>query len=73
MKISLTGIAIVMLISAVIGALLWPYSINSWLLFVGKPASITWWQGALIGFIPFIGQATIPVAFITWVLMLFLI
>jgi len=62
-----------MIICAVIGALLWPYSINTWLVYFGKAPSIVWWHGALLGFCPGIGQATIPVAVITWILMLFLV
>lgn len=73
MKIGGSILLIVMIISIAIGAVLWPYTINSWLIFFGKAPTIVWWQGALIGFIPVIGQATVPVAFITWVLMLFLI
>lgn len=75
MKLSEMGFVIgfVLLICAAIGAFLWPYSINAWLVFFGKPASVLWWHGAILGFVPVIGQATIPVAFITWVLMLFLV
>jgi len=66
-------ILVILIISALIGAWLWPYTINTWLIYFGKAAKITHMQGALIGFIPFIGQATVPAAFITWVLMLFLV
>ena len=66
-------IFVVMLICAVIGAILWPYSINTWLVYFGKEPAIVAWQGAIIGFVPVVGQATIPVAFVTWVLMLFLV
>jgi hypothetical protein len=54
--------------------LCWPYALNAWLDFAGKPHAITWWQGALIGFIPFIGRVRVSasVAFITFVLLLFL-
>lgn len=71
-KIGCSGLIIILAICTVIGALLWPYSINTWLVFFGKPPVVTWWQGALLGFCPGIGQITIPVAVITWVLMLFL-
>lgn len=63
-------IIIIMIISAIIGALLWPYSINAWLVFLHKTPCVVWWQGALLGFCPVIGQATIPVAVITWILMM---
>ena len=63
---------IIMAIMAAFGAFLWPYTLNSWLAFFGKPESIVWWQGVILGFIPFIGHITIPAAIITWILMLFL-
>lgn len=62
----------VLIISAIIGAYTWTYSINTWLTYFGKEPSIVWWQGSLIGFVPYLGQASIPVAVITWILMLFL-
>lgn len=64
---------IIMAVCALIGAFLWPYSLNAWLAFFGKPETIVWWHGALLGFCPVIGQATIPVAVVTWILMLFLV
>lgn len=54
------------------GAFCWPYVLNTWLVFIGKEAVIVWWQGALLGFVPFLGQCTILIAVITWLLMLFL-
>lgn len=62
----------ILLISAAIGAFCWPYTINTWLDFAGKPQTIVWWQGALLGFVPWLGQSSIPAAVITWILMLFL-
>lgn len=64
-------ILIVLCIFAAIGAVCWPYTINTWLVFFGKPATIVWWQGALLGFVPGLGQVSIPAAVITWILMLF--
>lgn len=29
------------IISAIAGAFLWPYTLNSWLIFLGKPPSVT--------------------------------
>ena len=69
---SLAPMLIVMLILAIIGAFCWPYALNTWLTYLGKEAMITWWQGAILGFLPVIGYLTIPVAVITWILMLFL-
>ena len=65
-------ILILLGISSIIGGFLWPYTINSWLLFFNKEASIVFWQGCLLGLAPFIGQASIPAAIITWILMLFI-
>lgn len=60
-------------ISFAIGAVLWPYTINTWLVYAGKPASIEWWMGGLIGLVPGLGQFSFPAAVITWIIMLFLI
>lgn len=65
-------IIFVLIISATIGAFCWPYTINTWLHYFGKPVGIVWWQGALIGFCPWIGQASIPAAVVTFILMFFL-
>ena len=64
---------IVLAIGAAVGAFCWPYTINSWLVFMGKAPHIVWWQGALIGFCPFIGQLSIPAVVVTWILMIFLV
>lgn len=70
--VGFVGVLFVLFISAVIGAVCWTYTINSWLVFAGKPPSVLWWHGALIGFVPYVGQASIPAAVITWVAMMFL-
>ena len=63
---------IALLISAIIGAILWPYTINIWLIYFGKQPIFTWYYGAILGFIPAIRQLTIPLAIITWIAMIFL-
>lgn len=70
MKVQFGVIAVVLFLSAAIGALCWPYALNEWLLFLGKPPSVVWWHGALLGLTPFIGQLSSPAAVVTWVLML---
>jgi len=60
-------------LSALIGAYAWPYAINEWLMFAGRPATVEPWHGALIGLVPGFGQASLPVAAITWIAMLFLV
>jgi hypothetical protein len=70
------GCAVLLLwltISAAIGAFCWPYTINTWLVFLGKEPTFTVWQGALLGFVPGFGQASIGLAAFTWILMLFLL
>lgn len=61
-----------LLISAIIGSFCWPYTINTWLEFSGKDPVFLWWHGALIGIVPAFGQASLPLAIITWIAMLFL-
>lgn len=60
------------LVSFAIGAVLWPYSIDSWALYFGHAVSIPWYAGGVLGIIPVVGQASIPVAAVTWVLMMIL-
>ena len=67
-----TAILVIFLSGILIGAFCWPYSINTWLLYVHKTPSVVWWQGALIGLVPGIGHLGLPIAVITWVAMLFL-
>lgn len=59
-------------ISGIIGGFCWPYSINTWLEFFGKDPSIVYWHGFVLGYVPWLGQASIPVAVITWILMMFI-
>ncbi len=64
---------IVLGLSALVGAFAWPYAINEWLVFAGRPAVVEPWHGALIGLVPGFGQAAAPTAVITWIAMLFLV
>ena len=73
MKSHLILIGIIVAICVLIGAILWPYSLNTWLAFFDKEPIIKMWHGALLGFCPILGQATIPVAVVTWLLMLVLV
>jgi hypothetical protein len=68
---SVAGICF-LLVSGILGAIFWPYTINSWLIYAGKAATVVWWQGFLLGFIPGLGQMAIVAAAITWVAMKFL-
>jgi hypothetical protein len=66
------AVVIVLCVSAIIGAFVWPYSINTWLEFANKEPVVVWWHGVLLGFVPAIGQVGLPLAAITWIAMLFL-
>jgi hypothetical protein len=66
-------IVIVMFASVIIGAFLFPYAINTWLVYMGKTAVVLWWHGALLGAIPGISQTSIPLAIVTYIAMLFLV
>jgi hypothetical protein len=65
-------IIIVLLISAIIGAACWTYTINTWLVYLGHAPQMRWYEGALIGFVPYLGQLSVPAAVITWIAMMFL-
>lgn len=73
LKVSILIWGIVLMISAGVGSLCWPYTLNTWLIFFGKEPVIVWWQGALLGIVPYFGQASVIVAVMTWLLMLFLV
>lgn len=64
--------AIIICLLFSIGVLLWPYSINTWLIYAEKPPFIEWWMGGLMGLVPGLGQSCIPIAFITFIAMLFI-
>lgn len=51
---------------------LWPYTVNSWLHFFGVNWTMTWWMGYLFLFIPYVRRMMIPLAIVTFILMLFL-
>ena len=71
--VKLILVLIVLAISGLIGGFAWPYTLNTWLLFLGKTPLVTFWNGVILGFVPFIGQASIPAVVVTWILMLFLV
>jgi hypothetical protein len=67
-----TIILAIIALNAVVGAWLWPYSINTWLEFFGREPAISPIIGILLGFCPLIGKTTVPVAILTWLAMLFI-
>jgi len=56
----------------IIGIWVWPYTLNTWLIFAGKTAKVLWWHGFLLGVCPPLGMLGIFSAIITWIAMLFL-
>ncbi len=62
----------ILCISGIAGMFCWPYVINSWLIFAGKPIVVVWWQGFLMGMIPKFGRFAIPSAIATWIVLMFL-
>ncbi len=64
---------ILLIVGAAIGAVLWPYTINAWLVYFGKQPVFTWYYGALLGVVPYFGKLSIPLAVITWIAMMFLV
>ncbi len=64
---------LVIAIQVAIGSFAWPYTINTWLEFLGKEPALVWWQGALMGFVPYLGGLSIPLAVMTWLLMMFIV
>lgn len=72
MKLGFGLIVVILIVSFVVGGFLWSYTINEWLDYAGKTQRVTWFQGALLGLIPALGQASIPVAAGTWIVMKFI-
>lgn len=65
-------IVAIIVISVVVSMWLVPYNINTWLGWAGKAPVVKAWHGALIGLIPVVAEALIPISVITWVVGLFL-
>lgn len=65
-------IGCMLVVAGVLGYWLWPYTFNSWLVFAGKVPKVQGWHGFLLGIFPPTGGIMIPVAVITWILMIVL-
>ena len=65
-------LSVAFVLAFIMGALLWPYTVNSWLVYFGMPAKLVWWQGGILGMLPYVGRVTIPAALGTWILLLML-
>lgn len=55
----------------ILSGLCWQYTITSWSNHLHKPVDIKLWQYILIGFVPVIGQLSLPLAVGTWIVMFF--
>jgi len=69
---NLFGIGVYCIIAGVVGGWLWPYCIESWATYFDKVVVVQWWKGALMGCVPGMGIACVPVSFITFIAMMFL-
>lgn len=65
-------LVVFLLIGPIIGAICWPYTLNTWLEYAGKEPAVEWWHGALLGLVPGVGHLALPGVVLTWILMLFL-
>jgi hypothetical protein len=50
----------------------WEYTINTWLIYFHKSSQFHYWQGCLISIVPGLGQVSIILAVVTWILMMFI-
>lgn len=66
--IGLMAFLVILIVSAIIGGFLWPYSISTLGHFFGKSVHVSFGKGALLGLCPVIGQLSIPVAVIVWII-----
>jgi len=63
---------VIICIAFALGAVFWPYTINTWLAYSGKPPYVEWWMGGLMGLVPGLGQSCLPASLITFIIMLFI-
>ena len=64
-------ILFILFLNALLGAVLWPYSINHWINWADGHGEFLWWHGALLAFIPGIGQLCMPAAIVTLIIITF--
>ncbi len=68
---TITVVLLVLSVFGIIGGFCWPYAINTWLEWAGKEPAIGWWHGFGLGYVPGLGQLSIPAAAVTWVVSFF--
>ena len=67
----LIALAMTLVANFIIGAIFWPWVLNTLLVFAGKPAVVLWWQGGLLGMVPGFAYLGIIGAICVWIFMLF--
>lgn len=65
---SATTIATFLIFSGIVGGFCWTYILNTLLIHFGRIGNVTFLQGFLIGLVPGLGQMSLPMAVITWIL-----
>lgn len=65
-------ILMIIVLSILFGGFCWTYSINTLLQWSGKAPTIVFWQGALLGLVPGLGQFSVVVASVIWIISLFI-
>ena len=71
-KATLVVLFIAMACLFIMSAILWPYTINKWLVYFGKSPVFKWYYGGFLSFFDFFNKIVIPAAILTWILMMFL-
>lgn len=73
-KRAMVVVFIATFLAMILFAFLVPWTLNTWLEYYGRTPDVEWWQGAMVGAIPYnwLRRLIIIFALITWVLMLFL-
>lgn len=63
-----------MVLSVILSTFLVPYTLNTWLHFMGKEPEVTWWMGTLVGLVPLPAWRLLIIfaAITTWIASLFI-
>lgn len=63
---------VVAFLGVILGSFLWPYTINTWLVYLEKAPVFLWWHGALLGLVAFLNPLIIVASIGTFIAMMFL-
>lgn len=69
----LSFIMVLLVLSGLVGAVLWVYIINTWAIYLGKAVTFGVGSGFVLGMIPGIGQLSLPIAAITYLAFLLIL